>query len=224
MVQEVQSTQWKCEGSVGPQVSVYIAYESSNMANVIALSGQWTKRTINENENPDIWFVELDSYSRMIELYELRNFGWCLCGPCYQQKAVYKSLVVGKFGLASSKLTIHKFKKNACNYYYLYVCDETKTNKNGEQAFFSKSKFKGDCRKCGKYGHKAVDCRSKSNTTEKRELTPKQKWNKRKNVKCYNCQKMVNKMQQSSRREKAPIPLCKECLWWPVLRQRTTRR
>ncbi len=99
---------------------------------------------------------------------------------------VYKSLVVGKFGLASSEHTIQEVKKNVRDYYDLYVRDETKTSKNGEQAFFSKSKFKGDCRKCGKYGHKAVDCRSKGNTTEKRELTPKQR-KKRKNVKCYNC-------------------------------------
>ena len=74
-------------------------------------------------------------------------------------------MVVGNFGLASSELMIQEVKKNVCDYYDLYVCDETKTNKNGEQAFFSKRKFKEDCRKCGKYGHNAVDCQSKGNTT-----------------------------------------------------------
>jgi hypothetical protein len=117
---------------------------------------------------------------------------------------VYKSLVVGKFGLASSELTIQEVKKNVRDYYDLYVRDETKTNKNGEQAFFSKSKFKGDCRKCGKYGHKAVDCRSKGNTTEKRELTPEQR-NKRKNVKCYNCQKMGHYASECNNQKNAPI-------------------
>jgi hypothetical protein len=118
---------------------------------------------------------------------------------------VYKSLVVGKFGLASSKLTIHEVKKNVLDYYNLYVRDKNKMNKNGEQAFFSKSKFKGDCRKCGtKYDHKPVDCRSKGNTTEKRELTPEQR-NKRKNLKCYNSQKMRHYASECNNQQNAPI-------------------
>ena len=84
------------------------------------------------------------------------------------------------------------------------MTEQTKTNKNGEQAFFSKSKFKGDCRKCGKYGHKAVDCRSKDNTTEKKELTPEQR-NKRTNVKCYNCQKMGHYASECNNQQNAPI-------------------
>ena len=180
-------------------------YESSNMANVIALSGQWTKCTINENENPDIWFVELDRIrERLSHTSSAISDGAYVAHVINNLPEVYKSLVVGKFGLASSELTIQEVKKNVRDYYDLYVRDETKTNKNGEQAFFSKSKFKGDCRKCGKYGHKAVDCRSKGNTTEKRELTPEQR-NKRKNVKCYNCQKMGHYASECNNQKNAPI-------------------
>ena len=44
-----------------------------------------------------------------------------------------------------------------------------------ELALFSFKQFKGLCQKCGKQGHKAVNCRSKEPSTPF------------KGVKCYNC-------------------------------------
>ena len=91
----------------------------------------------------------------------------------------YKSLVVGRFGLAHNTLTVEEIKTDIQDYYDLYFRDDVKTTtgtKNkSEQAFYTKGKFKGDCRKCGKYGHKAADCRSKGNSANKKELTPEQK-------------------------------------------------
>ena len=76
-------------------------------------------------------------------------------------------------------------------FFDLCVCDESKTNKKEEQGFvLFKGKFKGDCRKCGKYGHKASDCRSKVKTGKTKELTPKQKKENQKTIKCFKCQKM----------------------------------
>ena len=103
----------------------------------------------------------------------------------------YKSLVVGRFGLAHNMLTVEEIKTDIRDYYDLYVRDDVKTtNKNkSEQAFYMKGKFKGDCCKCAKYGHKTADCRSKGNSADKKELTPEQK-EKRKMIKCFKCQRM----------------------------------
>ena len=103
----------------------------------------------------------------------------------------YKSLVVGRFSLACNTLMVDEIKTDIRDYYNLYVRDDVKTtDKNkSEQAFYTKGKFKGDCRKCGKYGHKAAECRSKGNSADKKELTPEQK-EKRKTIKCFKCQRM----------------------------------
>jgi hypothetical protein len=69
----------------------------------------------------------------------------------------YKSLVEGRFGLARNTLSVEEIKTDIQDYYDLYVRDDVKTNNKNksEQAFYTKGKFKGDCHKCGKYGHKA---------------------------------------------------------------------
>ena len=53
------------------------------------------------------------------------------------------------------------------NYLFTALARQTR-----EQAYVLKGKFKGDCKKFGKYGHKASDCRSKGTM---KELTPEQK-------------------------------------------------
>ena len=124
-------------------------YESGNMANVIALSHKWTKCTLGENENPDSWYVELD---RIRE--RLGNTSSAVSDGAYVAHMInnlpesYKSLVVGRFGLARNTLTVEEIKTDIRDYYDLYVRDDVKTtNKNkSEQAFYTKGKFKGDCR------------------------------------------------------------------------------
>ena len=163
------------------------------MANVIALSHQWTKCTLGENENPDSWYVELDCIrERLGNTSSAVLDGACVAHMINNLLESYKSLVVGRFvGLACNTLTFEEIKTDIRDYYNLYVRDDVKTtNKNkSEQAFYMKGKFKGDCRKCGKYGHKAADCRSKGNSADKKELTPEQK-EKRKMIKCFKCQRM----------------------------------
>ena len=83
-------------------------------------------------------------------------------------------MILRRFCLAQPALKIEEVKTDIRDYFDLCVSNDGKTNKKGEHNFVFKEKFKGDCRKCGKYGHKASDCRSKGNAGKTKELTPKQ--------------------------------------------------
>jgi hypothetical protein len=130
-------------------------YESSNMANVITfLSGQWTKCTINEDENPNIWFVELDRIQeRLSSTSSAISDGAYVAHVVKNLSEVYKSLVAGKFGLSNSQSKISRGKSmNTTIFMYVTKSRQIRMASRPSFRIFSKSKFKGDCRKCGKYG------------------------------------------------------------------------
>ena len=82
---------------------------------------------------------------------------------------------MGCVGLVWSALPsrIEKLKTDIWDCIDSYVLVDGKMNEKGEQEFvFKRTKCKGDCRKCGKYGRKASDCCSKEGDTGKiKELT-----------------------------------------------------
>ena len=45
----------------------------------------------------------------------------------------YKSLVVGRFGLAHNMLTVEEIKTDIRDYYYLYVRDDVKTTSKNKE-------------------------------------------------------------------------------------------
>jgi hypothetical protein len=94
-------------------------------------------------------------------------------------------------------LKLKDMKKSISAHWKLFIKDnkksdeifyrEDKKSKTGKKSWRSK-KFKGDCRKCGEQGHKAVDCRVKSgnenwSTTGGANNNPKNA-----GVTCYACQ------------------------------------
>ena len=125
------------------------------MANVITfLSGQWTKCTINEDENPNIWFVELDRIQeRLSSTSSAISDGAYVAHVVKNLSEVYKSLVAGKFGLSNSQSKISRGKSmNTTIFMYVTKSRQIRMASRPSFRIFSKSKFKGDCRKCGKYG------------------------------------------------------------------------
>ena len=56
-----------------------------------------------------------------------------------------------------------------------------------EQALYASSGFKGKCHKCGKYGHKAANCRTNKNSQKKHDNGKKHFNKKPYKLTCYNC-------------------------------------
>jgi hypothetical protein len=66
-------------------------------------------------------------------------------------------LVVG-LQLTTSTYKVEEIQKQVRDYWNRYVKGDGSSMKGGV-ALYGEAKFKGNCRKCGKYGHKAADCR-----------------------------------------------------------------
>ena len=113
---------------------------------------------------PDRWYSELDFIREWLgNTRSAVSDGAYVAHMINKLLGSYKSLVVGRFGLAHNTLMVDEIMTDIRDYYDLYFRDDFKTtNKNkSEHAFYTKGRFKGDCCKCGKYVHKAADCRSK---------------------------------------------------------------
>ena len=79
--------------------------------------------------------------------------------------------------------------------------DDEDEGKN-ERALFAKQ-FKGKCRECGKYGHKAADCRSKGKTNNSNGSNGGNNGNKQRfNGKCNYCHKFGHKKIDCFKRKK----------------------
>ncbi len=91
-------------------------------------------------------------------------------------------------------LTMRQMKKNILAHWKAFVKEDEKdgeafygegrpfvAKKTGYKKPWNNRKFKGDCRKCGKQGHKAADCRGEAVNTGDT--------NQNKHVTCFKCQK-----------------------------------
>ncbi len=89
-------------------------------------------------------------------------------------------------------MTLREMKKTLLAHWKLFVKEDSDKKedvfyggKDGKKPFNPKKRFKGDCRKCGKQGHKAADCRGNANAGEGKG---KGGGKDNSNVTCYKCQ------------------------------------
>lgn len=129
---------------------------------------------ISEGTSPDIWFTELNIIRRQLIMY----FGVSITDDDFIQHVVYNlkpkiyqtALQMIKRETADkneTSPTLEEIKAEIRGIFSQYVSGDTRKNSKRETALFVQSgknkttyakQFKGDCRLCGKKGHKAVDC------------------------------------------------------------------
>ena len=129
-----------------------------------------------KTDDPDKWFMQLDKLND-----RLRSIGSQYVKASFELKAHYLGNlpdgyedVLTKLSGKTNEYNINEIEKEIRNKwkrsYKPSVDDDKEKEKNKNQALnvekgkggFTK-KFKGKCRKCGKQGHKAIDCRSDKN-------------------------------------------------------------
>ena len=94
---------------------------------------------------------------------------------------VYSEVVTNVEGMLS--MTLHDVKAKIRAFYKRKLKDKQTTQ---EHAMYANGKFKGNCRNCGKQGHKASKCCSKSNVAG-----DKGQKEKKSGMKCFNCNKFA---------------------------------
>jgi len=132
------------------------------------MKSEYTKRVLMEGGNPTIWLSELDRMKKRLK--DMKH-------PI--DETDYLTDIIGKLPLKyrsekkdfqqkllDETLTLTYIRDELKDAYEAYYDEEERkqsTNKEGEDiALITGGGFKGTCRNCGKYGHKAADCPDKS--------------------------------------------------------------
>ncbi len=125
--------------------------------------------------DPDLWFIKLDVIRNCLTSigtkYTKEDFE--LVAHVINKLPNEYSELITTIESLSTTITLVDLQSKVQAFYTRKLKDRKSGN---ELALFPKM-FKGICRKCGKQGHRAKDCRS----------TPKEE--PKKGVKCYNCNK-----------------------------------
>jgi hypothetical protein len=132
-------------------------YESNTMSDMVDLMDKWAKCGLVGENDPDIWFNELAKIrDRLVKTKAPISNETMVAHIITKLPEKYRPLVVG-LKLSTTTYTVESIEKEVRDFWNRYVKDETPIGKGGV-ALYGEAKFKGDCRKCGKYGHKAADC------------------------------------------------------------------
>ena len=158
-------------------------YAPHEVSDLIQLSADFSNCAL-DNYDPDEWFIKLDLIrDRMTQInakFEKEDEE-VIAHILNKLPSEYSEVVTSVEGLSSVTLRDIKAKIRA------FYKRKFSGNKNpSELALFAGGKFKGDCRNCGKQGHKASECRSKSNVAG-----DKGHKDKKAGIKCFNCNKFA---------------------------------
>jgi hypothetical protein len=158
-------------------------YAQNDVSNLTDLIQRFTTCKLEDTEtDPDGWFVKMDKINAKLESigaqyekkdYELKAH---LLGNLPEGYEDVKTKIHGK----EADYTVREVEKEIVDKWKRDFHKEDSEKKGIAMAVTTKGtgnwkKFKGTCRKCGKIGHKALDCRSEGGN------------NKSKGVKCYGC-------------------------------------
>ena len=156
-------------------------YAPHEVSDFIQLSADFSNCGLG-NYDPDEWFIKLDLIrDRMTQInakFEKDDVE-IIAHIINKLPPEYSEVVTSVDGMSS--MTLRDVKAKIRSFYKR----KFKDNKNStELAMSAGGKFKGQCRNCGKQGHKASECRSKSNVAGDRGHKEKKT-----GIKCFNCNK-----------------------------------
>ena len=139
-------------------------YAPNEASDLIQLAGEFNKCNLKDTkQDPDELFIKLDNIrNRMIQIdidFEKKD-AEVIAHIIDKLPGEYSEVITMVEGVKNVTLTEIKAKIRA-----FYKRKFKTTDKNEDElALFVGGKFKGNCRNCGKQGHKAAECRSKVNT------------------------------------------------------------
>ncbi len=152
-------------------------YEAETYATKVQLKREYTRCKLPKGKDPDIWLMELEYMKQRLgklgsEVEEEDLIAHILSnlGKDYEQLV---NVVEGEL----EGLTFAKLRERIRSFYSRVLRHKTKDDENNyalwhqtkskEKKNTHMHKFKGRCNRCGKYGHKAVQCAEKEQASRK---------------------------------------------------------
>jgi hypothetical protein len=167
-------------------------YAPHGVSDLIQLKGEFNACVLSSvKDDPDEWFIKLDLIHHKItaidSTFEKKDIE-IVAHILDKLPAGYSEIITVVEGMPT--ITLSELKQKIRSFYKRKFKDESKDN---ELALTMIAKFKGNCRNCGKQGHKAADCCSKTKFAGGLKDKNKQNNNKNNNgdgrIKCFNCNK-----------------------------------
>ena len=196
-------------------------YASESAPNVSKLYNQFYTSKLKKNQDPDVWVMYLEEIRLRLEEMESKapmtddqflRFVLNNLNPDYD---ILVDLLARRIGCEKDPLSIDEL-RSELNLRY----DRMRTRKDddipedkGEHALFAGGKFKGKCRNCGKWGHKAKDCddRDSKKGTNTQQGKRNSNFNSRNGNgtstfkgKCYTCNQYGHKSPDCPTKNKTP--------------------
>ena len=175
-------------------------FESQTSASRVKLMNQFTSNRLRKmSQDPDVWISELELIrTRLKKMGTTLDDMYVMMHVLNNLPSTYNNLVDGledKLGAKNDPLTLEGLREKLSEKYEKIRArkkfrDDNSDSEGEERALFAGGKFKGRCHYCGKFGHKASECRKKKNDNEKGTTGEK---SKRFDGKCNFCGKYGHK-------------------------------
>ncbi len=132
-------------------------YDSNTMSGLVELMDRWSKCSLEGDNNPNVWFNDLAQIKDfLVKTKALISDKTMVAHMITKLPEQYRPLVAG-FQLTTNTYKVEEIQKQVRDYWNRYVKGDGTAMKGGV-ALYGEAKLKGNCQKCGKYGHKAADC------------------------------------------------------------------
>ena len=152
-------------------------FESQTSASRVKLMNQFTTNKLKKlSQDPDVWISELELIrTRLSKMGTTLDDMYLMMHVLNNLPSAYDNLVdtlEDKLGATTDPLNLEALREKLSEKYEKISArkkfrDSSSDSEGEEKALFAGGKFKGRCHYCGKFGHKAVDCRKKKSDNEK---------------------------------------------------------
>ena len=146
-------------------------FESQTSASRVKLMNQFTNNKLRKlSQDPDVWISELELLrTRLQKMGSNIDESYVMIHIMNNLPSAYDNLIDSledKLGASTDALTLESLREKLSEKYEKIKMrkrfkTEESDSDDDEKALFAGGKFKGRCHYCGKFGHKASECRKK---------------------------------------------------------------
>ena len=162
-------------------------YESQTSASRVKLMNQFTNNKLRKlSQDPDVWISELELIrTRLKKMGSDIDESYIMIHIMNNLPSAYDNLIDSledKLGAINDPLTLETLREKLSEKYEKIKMrkrfkESDSDSEEDEKALFAGGKFKGRCHYCGKFGHKASECRKKKNDNSKENTSRSRRFN-----------------------------------------------